>query len=95
MSTKTLITSQTAEVTSESFYVSKNEFATIHCIPDLVGAETVVVEISTDGETFVPYQDGAAVSLTVLINALRLQGPMFYRVVKSVTATATAVEKLD
>jgi len=95
MSLKTLIASQTVGATSDSFYVSKNEPATIHCTPDLVSAETVTVEISTDNETFVTYQDGAAVNLTVLINALRLHGPAFYRVVKTATVSATAVQKLD
>jgi len=95
MSLKTLIVSQTAGDTSESFYVSKNAPASIHCTPDLVSAETVTMEISTDNETFVTYQDGAAVRLTASINALRLQGPAFYRVVKTATVSATAVQKLD
>jgi len=95
MSLKTLIESQTAGDTSDSFYVSKNEPATIHCTPDLVSAEIVTVEVSLDNETFVTYQDGAAVQLTVLINALRLHGPAFYRVVKTTTASETAVQKLD
>ena len=95
MSLKTLIISQTAGATSDSFFVSKKEPATIHCVADLVSAETVAIEISLDDETFIPYQDGAAVQLTASINALRLYGPAFYRVVKSATATATAVQKLD
>ena len=95
MSLKILIEPQTAQKTSASFFVSQHTNVAIHCVPDLGSTETVIIQISLDNITFVDYLDGATVKLDNAENALKLQGPAFFRVSKSVTAVATAVQKLD
>ncbi len=77
---------------SASFYVGPNTSVTVMPDIDLVSAETADIQISDDnGTTFKDYQDGAAVELTAILNALRLYGPAVYRVAKDATASATAI----
>lgn len=95
MSLKILVTSQTDANTSDSFYVPENGGVTIKVVPNLDGVETVVVQIALDNETFIDYEDGALVKLDSAENAIKLYGPAYYKVVKSATASATAVQKLD
>lgn len=95
MALEIIITSQTATDTSDAFYVSPDKDVNISCTPNLASGETAVVQISSDEEgVFADYEDGAAVKLDSSENAIRLAGPAWYKIVKSVTAGATAIHLL-
>ena len=81
---------------STPFAIADGVKKTVMVSPDIILAETAAIQISHDeGETWVDYLDGTPVVLTVSKNALRLYGPAYYRVDKSITATATGIYVLD
>jgi len=92
MATKELLAPTTDATQSANFYVPKDQVATVMCSPDLAGSETGDVQLShDDGTTWVDYVDVSAVELSVSKNAIRLLGPMLYRIDKDSTAGATGI----
>lgn len=92
MSANELIPATIDAAQSGIFYVPYDRPVSVMTSPDLAGVEKVTVQITHDnGETWVDYLDGATVQLTSSENAIRLYGPMTYRVNKDVTASSTGV----
>ncbi len=92
MATTELLAPKTGADQTKNFYVPKDQVVTIMASPILDGSETADVQISHDeGHTFQDYIDSTAVELTATKNAIRLYGPMMYRVDKDITASATGI----
>ena len=92
MAAKELLIATASAAQSKSFYVSKDQVVTVMASPILDGAETADIQISHDDEvTWQDYIDGIAVELTATKNAIRLYGPMMYRVDKDSTTSATGI----
>lgn len=92
MPTKELLAATTDADQSEAFYVPKDQVATVMASPDLATTETADIQLShDDGKTYADYIDGSAVELSLTKNAIRLYGPMWYRVDKDATAGATGI----
>ena len=89
----TILAATTSAANSESVTLDAQDVVTIMVSPDLAGSETADIQITPDGgATWVDYQyDGAAIELTASQNAIRLYGPMKFRVAKDATAGATGV----
>lgn len=88
----TILAATTSAGNSSSHYIGPMNNVTIMTDVDLVTTETADVQISYDnGTTWNDYLDGAAVELSATINALRLYGPMLFRVAKDASASATAI----
>ena len=92
MAAKELLAATTSALPSKSFYVPKDQVVTVMTSPILAGSETADIQLSHNEEvTWVDYVDGTAVELTATKNAIRLYGPMLYRVDKDSTSTATGI----
>jgi len=89
---KELLAKTTGAGNSADFYVSRDQVVSVMTSPNLAGSETADIQLSYDkGQTFVDYIDVSAVELTATKNAIRLYGPMLYRVAKDSTSTATGI----
>ena len=92
MAAKELLAVTTDADQSASFYVPKDQVVVVMTSPILAGSETADIQLSHDNEvTWVDYIDVSAVELTATKNAIRLYGPMLYRVDKDSTSTATGI----
>ena len=91
-SNKQILLATTSADQSDEFSVKSGATVTVYCKPILAGAETADIQVSPDGGvTWQDYGDGAAVELTATENSLALHGPTRFRIVKDVTAGATAI----
>jgi len=86
----TIITATTLASTSSAFYIAQGDVATLGIEPDVAAGETADVQVSVDGTTYKDYLDGTStVQLSTAQNAVQLQGPGWYKVQKTATATST------
>jgi len=91
MKRQTIISADTAGLTTTRFHVNENSSVTI-AARGLAGVETITLQIYVNSGWTDVYQEDSVVAMTATNNLLYAVPVGIYRLVKSATAGATSVD---